>query len=1000
MKIVDLHIYGYGQLENMALTLADGVQLFYGENEAGKSTIMAFIHAMLFGFPTKQQSELRYEPKHHAKYGGRIRIFHEKFGFTVIERVKGKAAGDVTVTLEDGTTGGEELLKQLLSNIDKTLFQSIFSFNLHGLQHINQMKKEEIGKFLFSTGALGTDKLSFAEAEIKKELESRFKPGGKVPALNAKLNELNLLGQELKKAASKNLEYENLVQSKESILKEISILKNSISAFQEEKSKLYEWKKIEPLVREELTVVKELGEAGAVEFPPNGIERLERLKEILKPYQARHLSTEERVKTLEAEVKSFQPDEALLQQELQILSLLERLPLYEQLKHERKMLEDKLLELDEALSAVREKLHLPLSEDEITAINTNIFIKEQAEDIQKKQQRLHEAKQELDERFQDEKESLEEIEEDLQLAKSKILPERERKILEEKVMSGTDVTGAEAELKTIREQKELFEAASREEKVKLAKQRKDRQLQILFIGVLLSTLILYGIFKSQLAITMIGAAGILLYVFFLYVNRNQTTVSTASRALEALKLKESELIEKLQSADTVQFKNLQEKIALDDTRREQLRILQTKWEQQNTQYEKVIVKYEKWEAEATENKQKLLQISSELKIPEYIAKAYLFEAFQLIEQFKAKAREKYRIKEKMALLEADMEQIASGLKDLASRHLSKETGFSLQKSAFSLREKLKLEQEKQIQYREKQKKLQDLQEDLEQLTKEKEHLEQEGGQLLFEAQAVNEEQFYLKGKNAELHEKLIGRLREIRMQLDGSFLSETDREKFINALPPSDALQELNIQEEMEQQKLARLQETLAEAKYEIQLLEDGGIYSELLHRFKQKKFEFEEEAKEWAQFSLAQDVLARTIEKYKNIHLPRMLSKAEEFLMFLTDGRYRKILLQKSGTGFLIERKDHILFEANELSQATAEQVYVSLRLAVALTLYEKFKLPIIIDDSFVNFDRKRTKKIIELINQLKDNQVLFFTCHLHLLEWFQAENIITLNEGKVKIS
>ena len=36
-------------------TLTD-FQVFYGENEAGKSTIMAFIHGILFGFPTKQQS--------------------------------------------------------------------------------------------------------------------------------------------------------------------------------------------------------------------------------------------------------------------------------------------------------------------------------------------------------------------------------------------------------------------------------------------------------------------------------------------------------------------------------------------------------------------------------------------------------------------------------------------------------------------------------------------------------------------------------------------------------------------------------------------------------------------------------------------------------------------------------------------------------------------------------------------------------------------------------
>jgi uncharacterized protein YhaN len=160
-----------------------------------------------------------------------------------------------------------------------------------------------------------------------------------------------------------------------------------------------------------------------------------------------------------------------------------------------------------------------------------------------------------------------------------------------------------------------------------------------------------------------------------------------------------------------------------------------------------------------------------------------------------------------------------------------------------------------------------------------------------------------------------------------------------------------------------------------------------------------EDEAKEWAVYCLAQDILAQTIEKYKNIHLPRMLSKADEFLSFLTDGNYQKILLQKSGSGFLIERRDHTIFEANELSQATTEQIYVSIRLALAITLFEKYHLPIIIDDSFVNFDAKRTQKVMELLKKLNQNQILFFTCHLHLLEYFQQDNIIYLNKGAVQI-
>ena len=82
------------------------------------------------------------------------------------------------------------------------------------------------------------------------------------------------------------------------------------------------------------------------------------------------------------------------------------------------------------------------------------------------------------------------------------------------------------------------------------------------------------------------------------------------------------------------------------------------------------------------------------------------------------------------------------------------------------------------------------------------------------------------------------------------------------------------------------------------------------------------------------------------------MLNMAQKYLYFLTDGQYIRIIPKQEGSGFLIENRDHLLFEANELSQATTEQIYVSIRLALAVTIYEKFKFPIIIDDSFVNFD------------------------------------------------
>lgn len=113
MKIESIEIYGYGKWVDKSFTDIQDLQVFYGKNEAGKSTVMSFIHSILFGFPTKQGSGTRYEPRNSSQYGGRLRISETVYGNVLIERVKGKTSGNVTVTLANGETGSEDLLEKL-----------------------------------------------------------------------------------------------------------------------------------------------------------------------------------------------------------------------------------------------------------------------------------------------------------------------------------------------------------------------------------------------------------------------------------------------------------------------------------------------------------------------------------------------------------------------------------------------------------------------------------------------------------------------------------------------------------------------------------------------------------------------------------------------------------------------------------------------------------------------------------------------------------------------
>lgn len=983
MKIVDIHIYGYGKFENVKISNLGEFQVFFGENEAGKSTIMSFIHSILFGFPTKQQLEQRYEPKNSAKYGGQLTVILNDGKKAMIERVKGKATGDVSVLLDDGTRGGEDLLKKLLLHIDKGLFQSIFSFNLHGLQNVHRLKSEDLGKFLFSAGTLGSDRLMTVENELQRELDARFKPSGKKPSLNEKLKELRQLHGELKRAEQQNGQYWNLLQQKADHEKNIALLENEAELLKKKLSLLDEWKRMLPLIKERAFLSEELKQYDDIVFPIDGMKRLDWLEQNIHPLDSRIKSLEQRIQSLEKELADLLPQVRLIECETEILTAVENIPLYEQLKAEENQIKMKLAKVNEDISILKDQLHAPVDEKWLKKINTSVFMKEKAADLHIKHQRLKERQHELDLRFSEEKNALEKIEETMKTIQSELLPENERLALMEQLSIAADKRSFEKELQDIKEKISFFNRAMQKEK----KQKEQALLQKLFFSILFLVMLGWGIYSKQWIVAAIGGACLIFQILMLVKAWKSNTVPEILAEIQALKDREKDVLASIHLPKENDLSDIKEKLDRDEQLREQHQIMQIKWQQQNAQYEKIIAAFEKWEQESRELERKTIELKKELQLPGSIDPQNIYEAFQLIEKLKANFREKLYLTERLTNLEKGLKDIERQIFNFADTFLG-ENQLSIQESAFRLKNLLKHELGKQIQYNEKQAKLVELKEELHKLSVERMHFRKEADKLFSLANAKTAEQFREIGKRAEKRDRITDRLGEIERQLQFMSIPLEQKTEFSNA-DPDELIDECSKKLEYIHSELLRLREQLAEVKFEISVLENGGTYSDLLHKFSLLKSEFEEDAKEWARFAIAKDLLVKTVDSFKKKHLPKMIAKAEEFLFYLTEGNYIRIHPQEHGSGFLIENKDHILFEAIELSQATAEQVYVSLRLALAVTLYKHFHFPIMIDDGFVNFDENRTKKIITLLKSLTGQQILLFTCHKHLLHYFESDQI-----------
>ena len=138
MIIKSIHINAFGGIKNYHLKFIKGMNLIYGENEAGKSTIQNFVKIWLYGFSNYHgkniiyNERLKYTPLNGEKINGALTFEIDKREYTII-RSFGKTKKDDEIKVIDSLTGedlsdiygdepGEKILAVNRSTFIKTLF--------------------------------------------------------------------------------------------------------------------------------------------------------------------------------------------------------------------------------------------------------------------------------------------------------------------------------------------------------------------------------------------------------------------------------------------------------------------------------------------------------------------------------------------------------------------------------------------------------------------------------------------------------------------------------------------------------------------------------------------------------------------------------------------------------------------------------------------------------------------------------------------------------------
>ena len=124
----------------------------------------------------------------------------------------------------------------------------------------------------------------------------------------------------------------------------------------------------------------------------------------------------------------------------------------------------------------------------------------------------------------------------------------------------------------------------------------------------------------------------------------------------------------------------------------------------------------------------------------------------------------------------------------------------------------------------------------------------------------------------------------------------------------------------------------------------------------------------------------------------PALNREAGEIFAALTGGRWPRLSLARDFTAQAVREGETLPRSWLALSAGTAEQLYLSVRLAVcALTVPDA---PLVLDDALAAFDDGRCTLALDYLQgAARDRQILLFSCHSREADWAVAHGVPVVN-------
>lgn len=1031
MKITQIDVERYGLWEDLKLPVNEhGLTVFYGPNEAGKSTLMRFIRSMLYGFPEEQPWKLgRRQRFAMQQRGGSLRLRHRTQSHVLHRLSNGLDRGTIQLDGQDGPQA-ERQLREMLYDVPEAIYHNIYAVGLKELQQLATLGQKEVADRIYAL-SLGPEGKSLIRAGELGEQRSRdyFDPStrqGRLTSLKSSYDERSARTSAPQKGVR---EYLDLDQRQKILEGEIGEQKKRREGLQQE---LRAYRLLErawrPWKRQQQLQSELEGLPARHQLPENGPQRLTRIEEELRELEAERNQMQAELRHRRERLNELGDAPELQRHMGTIQALLDQREWIEEAeRRESGARADAALlknELDEKVDAIGPQWNLQRLEAADTSPDAHFRLVQAAQAFQnalRKRGRFRKFYQKKADKCHERRQAVEQQVRELHEGSlPSAIAESESRLANLEVLAKLRIEQAELEQRLLGLDEQLGRLRT---KIDLPWWAYVMLWSFASVGVFLFCA---GLYKSVTTSWIIGAiyaltgvmCGGLTWALRLHYEadvREQVDALQRQRMQLEHDLSRSEqMVNELLEADCHWLSQHMEDTSapvviseaslmrhatlyLDDLKRlskrqdwvdRTRRKLSSYRAKMPTYQRQVNAAREKWFETL-----RRLGFEETIRVPEALGRwQRAFEANEYKREWEAMQREIEHHQRTLKIFRERMQKLAQRM------NLQHHEGRSVTE-LLSLWQQRYGDFESHVGERsELSKAYQTLRKDQRTIANRINELQESRRALLTQAGVGNRKELiavYEKLNRVDDIEQELELVSEELLRLsrnEPNFAVVEEDLRGFNEQENRERVELLEIELQDLEQDLEKSHEVLGQIRHRLTSLEQDR--TEVSQRFekRQAQSKLDRAVEEWAGTLRAQEAIGQLQERYEKSSQPRTLADASRILARLTENRYQTIWAPLGANYLCVDNARHETFRVEQLSSGTREQLFLAIRLAMIQEMAElNVELPVVLDDVFVNFDRHRTEAAVDTLMEFTEDgtQVLLFTCHEHLANQFQERDV-----------